>query len=123
MSHSVRVEHDLLGDREVPADVYYGVHTARALQNFPISGVPISRHSDLVVALASVKQAAAEANQQLGLLDTAIAEAIIAACMEIRGGSLHDQFVVDQIQGGAGTLDQHERQRGDRQPRPGDPRP
>jgi len=103
VSHSVRVEHDLLGDREVPADVYYGVHTARALENFPISGVPISRHSDLVVGLASVKQAAAEANQQLGLLDTAIAEAIIAACMEIRGGSLHDQFVVDQIQGGAGT--------------------
>jgi len=103
VSHSVRVEHDLLGDREVPADVYYGVHTARALENFPISGVPISRHSDLVVGLASVKQAAAEANQQLGLLDTAIAEAIIAACMEIRGGSLHDQFVIDQIQGGAGT--------------------
>ncbi len=99
----VRTEHDLLGDREVPADVYYGVHTARALENFPISGVPISRHSDLVVALAAVKQAAAEANQQLGQLDTEIAEAIVAACVEIRGGSLHDQFVVDEIQGGAGT--------------------
>ena len=101
--HPVRTEHDLLGDRDVPADVYYGVHTARALENFPISGVPISRHSDLVVALASVKQAAAEANQQLGQLDTDIAEAIVAACIEIRGGSLHDQFVVDEIQGGAGT--------------------
>lgn len=98
-----RTEHDLLGDREVPAEVYYGVHTARALENFPISGVPIARHSDLVVALASVKQAAAEANQKLGQLDATIAAAIIAACAEIRNGSLHDQFVVDQIQGGAGT--------------------
>ena len=74
MSHhdqpAVRSEHDLLGDREVPADAYYGVHTVRAVENFPISGVPISRHSDLVAALASVKQAAAEANQQL------VAEAI-----------------------------------------------
>ena len=100
---AIRTEHDLLGDRDVPADVYYGVHTARALENFPISGVPISRRSDLVVALASVKQAAAEANQQLGQLDTAIADAIVAACIEIRGGELHDQFVVDEIQGGAGT--------------------
>ena len=103
MSQAVRVEHDLLGDREVPADVYYGVHTARALDNFPISGVPISSHTDLVVALASVKQSAAETNQQLGLLDPEIAKAIIAACVEIRDGSLHEQFVVDQIQGGAGT--------------------
>ena len=98
-----RTEHDLLGDHDVPADVYYGVHTARALENFPISGVPIARHPDLVVALAAVKQAAAEANQQLGQLDAEIADAIIAACVEIRGGALHDQFVVDQIQGGAGT--------------------
>jgi aspartate ammonia-lyase len=103
VSHSVRIEHDLLGDREVPADAYYGVHTARALANFPISGVPISSHTDLVVALASVKQAAAETNQQLGLLDPGVAKAIIAACVEIRDGALHEQFVVDQIQGGAGT--------------------
>ena len=100
---NTRLEHDLLGDREVPADVYYGVHTARALENFPISGVPISSHTDLVVALASVKQAAAETNQQLGLLGPDIAKAIIAACVEIRDGALHEQFVVDQIQGGAGT--------------------
>ncbi|WP_396897703.1 aspartate ammonia-lyase, partial [Mycolicibacterium sp.] len=96
-------EHDLLGDHEVPADVYYGVHTVRACENFPISGVPISRHRDLVIALASVKQAAAEANRELGLLDGEIAAAIVAACTEIRGGALHDQFVVDEIQGGAGT--------------------
>ncbi len=103
MTKTTRIEHDLLGEREVPADVYYGVHTARARDNFPITGVPISRHPDLVCALASVKQAAAEANRELGLLDSAIAEAIIGACVEIRGGRLHDQFVVDQIQGGAGT--------------------
>ncbi len=103
MSPLTRTEHDLLGDHEVPADVYYGVHTARALENFPISGVPISRHHDLVVALASVKQAAAETNRQLGELDSGIAKAIVAACVEIRGGALHSQFVVDQIQGGAGT--------------------
>jgi aspartate ammonia-lyase len=100
---AVRTEHDLLGDLDVPVDAYYGVHTVRALENFPISGVPISRHGDLVVALASVKQAAAEANRELGQLDGGIAEAIIAACVEIRGGALHDQFVVDEIQGGAGT--------------------
>jgi aspartate ammonia-lyase len=103
MPTPTRTEHDLLGDKDVPADVYYGVHTARALENFPISGVPISQNTDLVVALAAVKQAAAEANLQLGQLDDAIAQAIIAACIEIRGGALHDQFVVDQIQGGAGT--------------------
>ncbi|MEE6165730.1 MULTISPECIES: aspartate ammonia-lyase [unclassified Mycolicibacterium] len=103
MHTPTRTEHDLLGDKDVPADVYYGVHTARALENFPISGVPISRNPDLVVALAAVKQAAAEANRQLGQLDDQIAEAIIAAAVEIRDGALHDQFVVDQIQGGAGT--------------------
>lgn len=81
---AVRVEHDLLGDREVPAHVYYGVHTVRALENFPISGVPISRHTDLVVGLASVKQAAAEANQELGQLDAETARAIITACIGIR---------------------------------------
>lgn len=100
---AVRIEHDLLGDHEVPADAYYGVHTARARENFPISGVPISTHPDLIVALAAVKQAAAESNRELGLLDPPIADAIITACTEIRSGSLHEQFVVDQIQGGAGT--------------------
>jgi aspartate ammonia-lyase len=100
---AVRIEHDLLGDHDVPADVYYGVHTCRALDNFTISGVPIARYGDLVIALASVKQAAAETNRDLGLLDPGIADAIIAACNEIREGALHEQFVVDQIQGGAGT--------------------
>ena len=98
-----RIEHDLLGDHEVPSEAYYGVHTVRALENFPITGVPISQHPDLVIALATVKQAAAEANRELGLLDARIAGAIIEACTEIRQGALQDQFVVDQIQGGAGT--------------------
>jgi aspartate ammonia-lyase len=100
---ATRVEHDLLGDREVPASAYYGVHTVRAVENFPISGTPISAYPDLVVALACVKQAAALANLELGLLDEATAGAIVRACEEIRAGRLHEQFVVDVIQGGAGT--------------------
>ncbi|MGW1199737.1 aspartate ammonia-lyase [Streptomyces sp. NPDC002536] len=98
-----RSEHDLLGDRDVPAAAYYGVHTLRAVENFPITGTPISAYPDLVVALASVKQAAARANHDLGLLDERKADAIVQACAEIRAGRLHDQFVVDVIQGGAGT--------------------
>jgi aspartate ammonia-lyase len=98
-----RIEHDLLGDREVPAEVYYGVHTLRAQENFQISGTAISAYPELVTALASVKQAAAEANAELGLLPEAKLNAIVAACEEIRKGALRDQFVVDTIQGGAGT--------------------
>lgn len=100
---TVRTEHDLLGAREVPDDVYYGVHTLRAIENFQISGTTISVYPDLVVALASVKQAAAEANAELGLLEPHLCDAIVAACEEIREGKLHDQFMVDVIQGGAGT--------------------
>jgi aspartate ammonia-lyase len=98
-----RLEHDLLGDRQVPADAYYGVHTLRATENFQISGTPISAFPELVIALASVKQAAAQANTQLNLLDPRLCTAIVAACEEVRQGALHDQFVVDVIQGGAGT--------------------
>jgi aspartate ammonia-lyase len=103
MSRTKRAEHDLLGVREVPASAYYGVHTLRAVDNFPISDVPISVYPDLVNALAEVKKAAALANRDLGLLDAERARAIVAACDEISGGALHDQFVVDVIQGGAGT--------------------
>src|SRR5712671_3142213 len=103
MNRPVRVEHDLLGDRAVPADAYYGVHTLRALENFAISGTPISIYPDLIEALACVKQAAAIANSELGLLDDKRALAIRLACEEIREGKLHDEFVVDVIQGGAGT--------------------
>ena len=98
-----RTEHDLLGDLDVSADAYYGIHTLRALHNFPISGTPISRHPDLVVALASVKSAAAQANNDLGLLSDEHTHAIVTACDDIRRGELHEHFVVDVIQGGAGT--------------------
>lgn len=98
-----RIEHDLLGARTVPAEVYYGVHTARAAENFPITGTPISSHPDLIYALASVKHAAAWSNERLGLLNPHKAEAIANACNEIRSGLLHEHFVVDVLQGGAGT--------------------
>src|SRR6266581_6754861 len=100
---STRREHDLLGDRDVPADAYYGVHTLRAIENFPITGTKISIYPDLVAALASIKLAAAKSNRELGLLDGVRADAIIAASEEIRAGRLHEEFVVDVIQGGAGT--------------------
>src|SRR5882672_8469695 len=98
-----RLEHDLLGDRAVPADAYYGVHTLRALENFAITGTAISIYPDLIAALACVKQAAAIANSELGLLDAERERAIRLACEEIREGKLHEEFVVDVIQGGAGT--------------------
>ena len=100
---SMRREHDLLGDRDVPAAAYYGVHTLRAVENFPISATPISIYPDLIVALASIKLAAAKTNCELKLLDQARADAIVAAAEEIRAGRLHQEFVVDVIQGGAGT--------------------
>ena len=100
---STRSEHDLLGDHDVPADAYWGVHTLRACENFPITGTPISAYPHLIDALAAVKEAAARANEDLGLLPADKADAIAAACREIRAGALHDQFVVDVIQGGAGT--------------------
>jgi len=100
---TTRREHDLLGDRDVPASAYYGIHTLRAVENFPISGTPISAWPDLVTALACIKEAAAETNHQLGLLDAARRDAIVAACREVRGGALIHEFVVDVIQGGAGT--------------------
>ncbi|HUQ25493.1 MAG TPA: lyase family protein, partial [Burkholderiales bacterium] len=103
MTQPVRIEHDLLGDRAVPADAYYGIHTLRALENFPITGTGIAIYPDLVIALACVKQAAAIANAELGLLDEQRAVAIRLACEEIREGRWHEEFVVDVIQGGAGT--------------------
>jgi aspartate ammonia-lyase len=98
-----RIERDLLGEREVPARAYYGVHTLRAAENFPITGTAISSYPDLINALVAIKHAAALANRELGLLEAARAGAIVKACDEIRAGKFHDQFVVDVIQGGAGT--------------------
>jgi aspartate ammonia-lyase len=102
-SMNMRVEHDLLGDLAVPAEAWYGIQTQRALDNFSITGVPISHFPALVRALVQVKSAAAWANRELGVLPAEKADAIIAACDEIDAGHLHDQFVVDLIQGGAGT--------------------
>jgi aspartate ammonia-lyase len=98
-----RTERDFLGDRQVPEAAYWGVHTARALENFPISGIPVSQYRDLVAALGAVKQAAVRANTELGLIDERRATAIDRACQDIREGVLDAQFVVDVIQGGAGT--------------------
>ncbi|HSE94553.1 MAG TPA: aspartate ammonia-lyase [Methylomirabilota bacterium] len=98
-----RIEHDFLGNREIPDDVYYGVQTLRATENFPISGVLLRRFPEFVNALAYVKKAAALANAELGVLPKPQKDAIVAACDEILAGKLHDEFVVDMIQGGAGT--------------------
>ena len=98
-----RTEHDLLGYRDVPHEYYYGIQTLRALENFNISGVTLKFFPVLIEAFASVKMAAAEANHELGILDGKIKQAIVQACDEIRNKRLHDHFVVDMIQGGAGT--------------------
>lgn len=99
----MRTEHDSLGDMEVPHDAYWGIHTARALENFPITRRAISNYPDLLRALAWVKMAAARANRDLGTLSAAKAEVIERVCQEIIEGQWHDQFVVGAIQGGAGT--------------------
>ena len=98
-----RTETDSIGSLEVPADAYWGVHTARAHENFPISSRPISVYPDFVRAYACVKQAAARANLEIGALDAERADLIDRACEEIKNGMLHDQFVVGVVQGGAGT--------------------
>jgi aspartate ammonia-lyase len=97
----VRTERDPLGEFPVPADAYYGIQTARAVANFPISG--LRAPADLVVATVLVKKAAAQANAALRRLDTAIADAIVQAADEVLSGALRDQFVVDVYQAGAGT--------------------
>ncbi len=103
LSGRTRKEHDLLGNRDVPAEMLYGVQTLRALENFNISGVSLNFFSDLISALAMVKMAAARANHDLGLLSKPVCEAICQACQEIMTGKFHYHFVVDMIQGGAGT--------------------
>lgn len=102
-SGRTRKEHDLIGDRDVPFEYYYGVQTLRALENFNISGVPLNFYPTLIEALALVKLAAAHANYDLGLISKPITDAISQACHEIINGRFHTHFVVDMIQGGAGT--------------------
>src|SRR5436309_6764779 len=99
----MRLERDLLGDKAIPDDVYYGVQTARALESFHISGVPISQYPDLIRALAIVKLAAARANSECKQFSEEVLHGIEGACQEIIDGHLHEQFKVDLIQGGAGT--------------------
>jgi len=96
-----RTEKDFLGSMEVPADAYYGIQTLRAAQNFPITGYRI--HERLIVALALVKKAAAMANMEIRLIPPGLGNAIVQAAEEVAGGQWHDQFIVDPIQGGAGT--------------------
>ena len=100
---NVRREHDSLGERDVPGHAYYGVQTVRAKENFPFSGIQVRHYEHFIRALACVKKAAALANAGLGALDKKIADAIAKACDELLAGKLHDQFIVDMIQGGAGT--------------------
>jgi aspartate ammonia-lyase len=100
---ATRLEHDLLGDYQVPVNAYWGVHTARAVDNFPISGVPIGHYRSLIKALAIVKQSTAKANFELGELTAEVTEAISKACVEVAEGKFDAEFVVDAIQGGAGT--------------------
>jgi len=102
-SSRTRIEHDLLGDFEVPADAYYGVQTARALENFKISGVELRLYPNFIKALAMVKLAAARANFETGGFSKEILTAIEGACQELIEGKLHDEFKLDVLQGGAGT--------------------
>jgi len=99
----VRIEHDLLGDKAVPADAYYGVQTARALENFRISGRTLQDYPELIKGFAAVKMAAAMANTDVGTMEAATRDAILAAGEAILDGRYHDQFLVDPFQGGAGT--------------------
>lgn len=103
LSGETRLEHDLLGNIEIPVEYYFGIQTMRSLENFNISRSKLYHYPQIIIALADVKAAAAKANQELGLLTPHIAEAIVAACEEIRQGKWHEYFQVDMIQGGAGT--------------------
>lgn len=96
-----RIERDFLGEKEIPIHAYYGIQTMRAVENFPITGYSIDE--SLIRAMAIVKKAAALANQDIGQLESRIAEKIVIAADEIIAGKFHDQFIVDPIQGGAGT--------------------
>jgi aspartate ammonia-lyase len=103
MSATTRTEHDLLGDKEIPSDAYYGVQTARALENFHISGVQLRLYPNVIKAFAMVKMAAARANFDCGQFSREILTGIEGACQELIDGKLHDEFRLDVFQGGAGT--------------------
>ena len=96
-----RLERDFLGEMKIPSDAYWGIHTLRAVQNFPISGLKVP--DEFIRALAEVKQACTIANTHGGLIDPKIGDAIVDAAKEVADGGLADQFIVDAFQGGAGT--------------------
>ncbi|MCX5854459.1 MAG: lyase family protein, partial [Deltaproteobacteria bacterium] len=96
-----RIEKDLLGSLELPEDVYWGIHTERAIRNFPISGYRVN--PSLIKAMAMVKKACVMANLETGYLEEKKAQAIMTACAEIAAGTLSEHFPVDALQGGAGT--------------------
>src|SRR5215468_4602435 len=98
---NTRMEKDSIGPKEIPADVYYGIQTARAVENFPISGM--RAHPSLISAIGMIKRAAAEANKSLGLVDDKRADAIMQAAQEVADGKWNHQFVVDVFQAGAGV--------------------
>ena len=98
-----RLEHDFLGDREIPADAYYGIQTLRAIENFNITGIPVSREPLLIQSFGYVKKAAAMANRDCGVLTKEETEAIIFGADKLIAGNYLDQFITDMIQGGAGT--------------------
>jgi aspartate ammonia-lyase len=102
-AEKTRIERDLLGEKAVPADAYYGVQTARALENFQLSGIPINRYPEFIEAWAIVKLAAARANTEVGAMKPDVLAAIEKACKAVLDGKYHDQFMVDMYQGGAGT--------------------
>lgn len=99
----IRIEHDLLGERAVPRKALWGIHTLRAIENFPITGIRLDHFPAFVESLAIIKQACASVNCELGHLSSQHRDAIVLACDEIRRGMWHGHFVVDMIQGGAGT--------------------
>ena len=101
MAAQYRSEHDSVGEKAVPKDVYYGVQSLRAAENFHITG--LTMHPELINSIAEIKKASAITNLEIGLLDKRVAEAIVHACDEIVSGKLHEAFIVDPIQGGAGT--------------------
>lgn len=99
----MRIEHDLLGEREIPDNAYYGIQTLRAVENFSISGIKLSLYPQLITSFAQVKTAAARANRDLELLPDNLYRAIEKACDEVRTGAFNGEFIIDMVQGGAGT--------------------
>ena len=103
LSGTTRLEHDLIGEKSIPNEYYFGIQTLRAIENFHISRVHLNLFPSFIKAFSIVKEAAAKANNQLGVLSKEKCEAIVMACEEIKNGLLHEHFAVDMIQGGAGT--------------------